>query len=222
MDFAAIWQTWLNVLTHPEEATFEQERIKPNANLSTALIYIIIGAVVSAILGFIGVGLTLPNQMMMVQQMLAQAELPPEVKSQLGGLFTGGFMTGMAGVGGVASIIWAPIGFLIGVGILYLIARLLGGTGDFGNYAYLIATFQAPLTIAEALVGLVPFLGGCVVAILSIYGLVLTYFATKVAHNLTSGRAIAVILIPIGVAILLALCVAAFIAIAAVSISRQG
>jgi hypothetical protein len=222
MDFAAIWQTWLNVLTHPEDATFEQERVKPNATLSTALIYIVIGAVVSAIFGFIGAGLTLPSQMTMVQNMLAQANLPPEAKSQLANLLTSGMMTGMAGVGGIVSIIWAPIGFLIGVGILYLIARLLGGTGDFGNYAYLIATFQAPLTIAEAIVGLVPVLGGCVVGILGIYGLVLTYFATKVAHNLTSGRAIAVILIPIGVVILLALCVAVLFVVAAVSISRQG
>lgn len=221
MDFAAIWQTWLNVLTHPGEAAFEQERVKPNATLGTALIYVIIGAVVAAIFSFIGAGLTLPSQMMMVQRMLAQADLPPEVKSQLGGWLTGGVMTGMAGVGGVFSIISAPIGFLIGVGILYLIARLLGGTGDFGNYAYLIAIFQAPLTIVEALVSLVPVLGGCVAAILGIYSLVLTYYATKVAHNLTSGKALAVILIPIGVIVLLVLCVVALIVIVAVSTSKQ-
>jgi hypothetical protein len=80
---------------------------------------------------------------------------------------------------------------------------MLGGTGEFGNYAYLNAVFQAPLSIVQAVVSLVPFLGGCVSLILTIYGLVLAYYATKVGHNLTSGKAIAVVIIPIIIVLVL-------------------
>lgn len=206
MDIANVWQTWLRVLTHPEEATFEEERIKPNANLGTALIYIVIAAVVAAILGFVGSSLMMPGQMSMVRQMLEQADLPPEVKTQLGDWLTTGAMTGLAGVAGIFSVIWAPIGFLIGAGILYLFARMLGGTGEFGNFAYLIAVAQAPLSILQALLSLIPMMGPCLVFILSIYGLVLAYYAVKVAHSLTAGRAITVLVLPLVIVLALLFC----------------
>lgn len=221
MDIASTWQTWLRVITHPEEATFEEERIKPNATLGTALIYVVIAAVVTAILSFVGSSLMMPSQMGMVRQMLDQADLPPELKSQLGEWLAAGAMTGLAGVASIFSIVWAPIGFLIGTGILYLFARMLGGNGEFGNYAYLIAVGQAPLTILQGVLSLIPFMGPCLVLVTTIYGLVLTYYATKVAHNLTSGRAITVLVLPLVIIIALALCcVLAFVIPTAINTNR--
>jgi hypothetical protein len=221
MNIADIWQTWLKVVTHPEEATFEEERIKPNATLGTALIYIVIAAVIAAIFSFIGSSLMMPTQMDMVRQMLEQAELPPELKAQFGEWLTAGAMTGLAGAASVFSIIWAPIGFLIGVGLLYLFARMLGGNGEFGNYAYLLAVAQAPLTILQAILGLIPFMGPCLVLVTTIYGLVLAYYATKVAHNLSSGRAITVLVLPVVIIIALALCcVLAFVIPTAMNAGR--
>jgi hypothetical protein len=206
MDFALMFNTWKAALLQPGEPVFAGERDKPHATLTTALIWIVIGAAVAAVFSFLQ-GLLAVNTMGSMDAFFQQADLPPEVAAQLSGIFSGGMMAGLVGAGSLMSIILTPIFFLIGVGILYLIARLLGGTGAYGNYAYLIATFQAPITILNAILALIPFLGGCIGFLLTIYGLVLTYYATKVAHGLTSGKAIAVVLIPLLVVLLLVGCV---------------
>jgi hypothetical protein len=208
MDIAATFRTWLNVLTHPSEETFAQERQKPEANLTTALIWIVIAAVVSAVFGFITAQFMFAAQGPMLSQMFDQMDLPPEARDQITQLLSSGPMAGMMGGASVFSIILAPIFFLIWAGILHLVAQALGGSGDYGRYAYLLAVFQAPLTIILAIIGLVPFLGGCLGFIGWIYGLVLTYYATKVEYNLPSGRAIAVVIIPMLVVLAFFACIA--------------
>ena len=129
--------------------------------------------------------------------MINQMDLPPEAKTQMTQMLSSGLMTVLVGGASLFSIVLVPIFFLISVGIYYLVARALGGSGDYGRYAYLVATYQAPISIILAVVSIIPLLGSCVSVIGWIYGLVLTYYATKVEHNLTSGKAIAVIVIPV-------------------------
>lgn len=100
--------------------------------------------------------------------------------------------------------------------IYHYIAALLGGQGQVGRYAYLVAAFAAPITILKALFGFLPLAGASGAAflpgasiliitiwrqafslfvsvgipvILSVYWLALTYVATKVEHGLTGRRA---------------------------------
>lgn len=202
MDFAAMFQTWMNVITKPGEATFEAERHQPQANLTTALIWIVIAAVVLAIGNAISalIGSLLGGGASMTQMFLDQADLPPEVAAQLSASAAGG-------VGSIAgafcgALIAAPILFLIGSGIYFLLAKLFGGTGNFEEQTYLLAASAAPITIVSSLVGIIPLLGGCVGFLLFIYQLVLNYFALKVTHGLTSGKALAVVLIPVGIFLL--------------------
>jgi hypothetical protein len=205
MDISAIFQTWRNVLTKPGELVFEEERTKPEATLTTALIWIVGAAIVAAVLGLLR-GLIFVNSGFM-DQMISQMKLPPEAAQQVNTLLSRGAMGGMMGGASLASIIFTPLGFLIGAGILHLIATLLGGRGNFGNYTYLLASFQAPIALINAVLSFVPVVGVCLTGILSIYSIVLTYFATKVEYNLTSGKAIAVVLIPVLFVILLLACV---------------
>lgn len=205
MDVNATLQTWINVLTHPNEQTFIEEQNRPQANFTTAIIWMVITGAVSGIVGWIAINLffgTGGGFLAVIDQM----SLPPEVAAQMRQMFASGMMGAMAGGAGLSAIISTPIFFLIGAGIFYLIGRLLGGNGDLGRYAYLLASFQAPIGIINALLGLVPVLGGCLNLLLVIYSLVLTYFATKVALNLSSGKAIAVLVIPIAVLLLLMIC----------------
>lgn len=198
MDFGAMFQTWVNVLTKPGEATFEQERSSPQATLATAMIWIAVAAVILAIFSSISV---LIGGFLNMGQLLLTEDLPPEFA---------GLMVG-AGGGGIImvfclTLIFAPIGFLIGSGIYFAIAKALGGTGSFEEQSYLLATFTAPIMIVNGVIGLVPFLGGCFSFFLSIYQLVLSYFAIKTAHNLDTGRAIAVVLIPVAIALFCVIC----------------
>lgn len=205
MDLAQMWQTWLRVLTNPNETTFAAERQKPTATLTTALIWMLIAGVVAGVLGFIQSMMMAGAVQGAIPQLLEQADLPPEARAQLLPLLNSGMLGGL-GASSLGSIISVPLGFLIGVGILWLVAKVLGGVGEYGRYAYLNATFMAPLAILSSLLGLIPFAGGCIALFVYIYQLVLTYYATKVEHQLSSGRAIIVVLFPVILILLLVAC----------------
>ncbi|MBW7881843.1 MAG: YIP1 family protein [Caldilineaceae bacterium] len=219
MDLSSTWETWLKVTTAPNDATFEAERQKPQATLTTALIWMLIAGVVAGVIGFLSSLVFASAMRGIVPEMLAQSELPPEARAQIQMLLNTGIF-GAAGAANLASIITVPLFFLIGVGIYHLIAKLLGGTGEFGRYAYLNAAYAAPLGILVTLLSLVPIVN-CLTIVVSIYQLVLAYFATKVEHQLTSGKAILVILIPILVVVLLLLCFMAAIFSLIVQVSNN-
>ncbi len=199
MNFAEMWQTWLKATTSPNDATFEELRQKPEANVTTAIIWMAIYGAVSAVVGIIG-GLMFANTMNSVlPDILAQMELPAAEAAQaeqMLRIFTGGGLGLATGFASLVNIVVVPLMFLIGVGIYFILAKVLGGNGDFGRYAYLNAAFSAPLGILTTLLGLVPF-AGCISPLISIYSLVLLYFATKTEHQMSSGRAIWVVLIPV-------------------------
>ncbi len=119
------------------------------------------------------------------------------------------------GVGGnVFNIISVPLGFLIGAGILWIIARLFGGTGQYLTYAFLLSLFYVPLTAASSVLGLIPFLGGLIAFVIGIYSIYLAILATASAHRLDMGRATWVVLIPLVVAIVLSVILAALAGLA--------
>lgn len=215
MDVNATLQTWINVLTHPGEATFAEEQSKSQANFTTAIIWMVITGVVSGIVGWLSFAILGGAGGMMA--MIDQMNLPPEMAEQIRQMFASGLMGGA----GFSAIITTPLFFFIGAAIFYLIGRMLGGSGDLGRYSYLLASFQAPIGILSALLNLVPVLGACISTILAIYSLVLTYFATKVGLNLSSGKAIAVILIPVILLILLVFCFAFALAGLFMSVQNQ-
>ncbi len=188
---------WRRVLTQPGEEVFEQEKLDANGTLTLGVIWMVIAGVIAAIFGVIQAVLGIGA----MTTALSQAGLPPEMEQMLSPM-----MGSMLGGATFVSIITVPVFFLIGALIYHLLATVLGGSGDFGKFAYLFATFQAPLTMGAALLGVIPVLGGCLALLLSVYSYVLSYFAIKVNYGLTQGRALAVILIPLGVLLLLGVC----------------
>ena len=78
MNFSDMWQTWLKATTSPNDATFEELRLKPEANVTTAIIWMAIYGAVSAVIGVISglifagtINSTLPA-------LLEQANLSPQ------------------------------------------------------------------------------------------------------------------------------------------------
>jgi hypothetical protein len=210
MDIAGAIETWRRVLTQPGEPTFEQEKLNPNGTLQTALIWMVIAGVVAAIFGYFA-GLIGASS---TAAMISQMGLPPEVQAQMGPMIS--MATAAIGGAGLGAIIAVPVGFLIGTFIMHLIARMLGGQGDYGKFAYLVSTYQAPLTMASSILSIIPVLGGCIGALLGIYGYVESYFAIKTNYGLSSGKAVIAILIPLILLFLLIACVA-FVVIGMIS-----
>lgn len=202
MNFGSMFQTWMKVLTSPGAEVFLAEREKPAATLTTGLVWIILAALVTALLGLLQtqpVASSLGGLAEMVGLM------PPDLRGYMEMILNNDSLISNASL---SSIIITPLFFIIGVGILHLVASVLGGRGQFGRYAYLNATYAAPLAMISSLLGFVPVVGGCLGGILTIYGWVLTYFATKVEYGLSDGRAIVVVLAPILAVFVLVLCVA--------------
>lgn len=208
MDFGAMFQTWVNVLTHPNEQTFADEQNKPQATLITAIIWIVIAAVIVSIFSIFRVLVsTAMISPTLLQELALQFDMPPEFAEQFALQAQAGLVSSI-----ISAFCWTliavPLGFLIGSGIYWIVAKILGGSGSFESQTYLIATYSAPLMIVSGIIGVIPILGACVGFILGIYNLVLTYFALKVSHNFTTGKAITTLLVPILIGILIACCVA--------------
>lgn len=175
------------VLTRPSVATFEEHE---RNNLSWGLIYAAIGSVISAVLGTIGVALAPPTP-------------PPDAATleQLEGTPFEGIASGAAAR---PSIVGAIIGaltvgllfYLIYLGIIFLIGRSFGGTGQFGELAYDVSLFYTPLALVNGVIGLVvsavPVLG-CLTWIISlgafVYNLYLTYLGIQAGMNVPKDKA---------------------------------
>ena len=116
MNFAEMWQTWLKATTSPNDATFEELRQKPEANVTTAIIWMAIYGAVSAVVGIIG-GLMFANTMNSVlPDILAQMELPAAEAAQaeqMLRIFTGGGLGLATGFASLVNIVVVPLMFLI-------------------------------------------------------------------------------------------------------------
>jgi Yip1 domain len=112
----------------------------------------------------------------------------------------------------ISGILGALIGFFIYTGLVYLLGRAFGGTGNFGELAYDISLFSAPITAVGSLLGIVPILGGIVALLLFLYQIYLTYLGIQSGMNLPKEKALIVmgIIFLIGVAIVA--CIAVFFA----------
>jgi hypothetical protein len=100
------------------------------------------------------------------------------------------------------SVLLTPISFYIQVGVQYLGARIFGGTGLFKSQAYIQGLVQVPFTILGGLISLsflIPILGfvfGLIGFGISIFALIVNVRAIKAVHDLSTGRAVAAMIIP--------------------------
>jgi len=181
--FGEIPGLWFKVIQMTEEF-FAQEA--PRASGSNVLISVVILAVVSAILSAISSAIS-----SLIGSSFQMDFLPPEYRSIVATGVGGSVMTALC-----SGLIVTVVGFYLGNGLIYLGSRIFGGSGDFGTQVYLQSLVAVPVGIASGLVGLVPCVGSLIGLVLAIYGLVLSVRVIKVVHNLTTGKALAAILVP--------------------------
>ena len=187
----AIWQKWINVTTRPGVASFAQEL--PTANWRDIWLSLIGLAMLSAITGAIAAlytsqTLTLPR----ADGTTTTVHIPAGAS-----WFT---------------IITVPLAFFVGVAILFVIAKIFGGTGTFLEQSYAMALYYVPIQGVIALLGLLPILGGLAAFVLGIYEIVLSVFAIAASQRLTIGRSVAVVLLPAVILFLLVCGLIVFVA----------
>ncbi len=181
------------VLTKPSVATFEEHE---KNNLTWALIYSVAAGVINAIVAAIAAALGLGQANL--------SGLDPEVAAAAGQPNIIGTIFG--------AIIFTILILLISWGITYLLGRAFGGTGQFGELAYGLSLFGAPLLVIGSTFNLIPLVGWVVGLALGIYNLYLTYLAIQSGMNLPSNKALYVIIIQFVIGLAIVLCFVVFFA----------
>ncbi|MEN3045710.1 MAG: YIP1 family protein [Candidatus Hydrothermales bacterium] len=100
--------------------------------------------------------------------------------------------------------ILAVILSFIGVGILWVVARILGGKGEYIPYYIPIA-----MTYILHWVSVIPIIGGFLSTLASIWMIIVAVKVTQTVHQLDLARAIIVVLIPIAIAFFLSILIGA-------------
>ncbi len=101
------------------------------------------------------------------------------------------------GLGLIAVVIGVPICWVIGTGILHIIAKLFGGKSSYSGYLKAMGYAEAPMAL-----GVIPILGNFIGGL---WALVCVICATKESQELSWGKAIAVVFIPIVILVIVAL-----------------
>lgn len=177
-----IWQKWINVTTRPGVASFTQEL--PTANWRDIWLSLIGLGILSAITGAIAALYT--SQIVTIPQANGPATT---VHVPAGASWF--------------TVVTVPLAFFVGVAILFVIAKIFGGTGTFLDQSYAMALYYVPIQGVIAILGLVPFLGGLAAFAFGIYEIVLAVFAIAASQRLTVGRSVAVVLLPAIILLLL-------------------
>ena len=106
----------------------------------------------------------------------------------------------------------AFIGFFLMTGLIYLVAKALGGAGSFLEQTYLLALIYVPLQLIASVAGLIPGLGGLIAVAATVYMVVLLVMAIASLHQLTISTAIVVVILPVIVTVLLVVLLAVMVA----------
>lgn len=194
-------QAWLSLFSMSED--FLAEEAKRANNEDTFLSMLVF--TIAAVLIFMINGFFQFQQFITVlnEQMALMGEEMPVMDFNFGIIFFGML---------IGTLIMTPLSFLVGSGLQYLGAKLFGGSGDFGSHIYLLALIQVPITVLGgvltflSLIPVIVYIASLAGFALSIYTLIVTVRVIKVVHNLPTGRAVAGMIIPPIVVVVLGGC----------------
>ena len=187
-----IWLRAINPGLTPSKAVATYEEIlqdEPNPTLGKGLLWILISAVIAAII----------NGLLSLVVGVIQG-VP--IEFVLAGL--------------VSMLLFIPVVqviiFLINSIILFALSRIEGGEGTLGRQAYVVASAQAPLGVVIAIIGVIPGVVGSVIVLLAIiYGLWLLIMALRAAHGYSTWKALVTVLFPIIILTVCTVCLLALI-----------
>lgn len=188
VDRIKLWLSFLN----PSDTDRILKQYKGKGTLKEALINIVLSSLVPAgamLIIFVLIGLFLGA----VFGGLASL-------GDAGGLMAGaGFGVGTIIIGiiyAVIVVIMTPIVWFIVHGIYWVLAKLLGGTGSYIEQFY-FGSFVVGATNILMPLYFIPCVGMLASMVVSLYTYFLIYKIVKSVHGLSTGRAAAVVLIPI-------------------------
>lgn len=218
----------LAVLTRPSTPTFEEHK---RDSLAWASIYVVVAAVLAAVLSALGSVARSSYIEAQIQQVTEQFN-----RMDSTGRYYGEFRDTVVNILELASNpIWNAfisftttlLGFFIALFIIFLIGIALSGDKRLSRLAYSLALFNAPLSVISAAItlaaiGPLSLLTNLIGMGIWIYSLVLTYFGVRASMSLAHGKALFIALLPPILIILLIVGSCALIVFAAMGLANSG
>jgi hypothetical protein len=102
-------------------------------------------------------------------------------------------------------LVGTPLTFLVAGAVLYWLARLFKGDGSYLQQVYTLTLFGVPLVLLSFLLQVLPATSSWLPYLPHLYSLVLLVLSLMAVHHLSRGKALAVMLIPLGIVLVLIL-----------------
>jgi hypothetical protein len=186
------YQVWIRALTKPDERTFSDLAMSPNAKAGAAYLWYFLGSTVNFLLASL-----VPNPMLnqLIQEYSSGSgqQIDPSA-------FAGSAIAAICGAPIVGAI--STLFFAIGVAITQWIAKMFGGRGTTDQLAYALSAILSPFLLISGLLSLlsaIPYAGFCfgIVSLLGgLYILVLEVMAVKGVNQFGWGAALGSLFIP--------------------------
>ena len=193
----SLFETWIAVVTKPNEGTFAQITAQPGATAGKAFLWVFLASLLTSFASLVIQAVGVGSQMDMFREFL-----PPELASEFPTGVSSAFGFGTAICGAPIGALFTMLGFAIGVALIQWVAKLFGGTGSFDKLAYAFSAIIVPVSVVSAVltfISIIPnagFLAGLVSFGLSIYVIFLQVMAVKAVNGLETGKAVGAVLIP--------------------------
>lgn len=213
----SFFNVMIKAYTSPSSATFRSLAHNPGASAGQGFLWVGIAAAISAVISAVLLQVFPRNPMLDMLGRYGYLEGFDFGERAVGGVVP--FLLSVVCGAPVAAVV-AIIFFAITVGLLHLVAGLLGGRGEFGNLVYMLAAVNVPFSILSSLLSPIPYLG-CVTFLISLYVLVLQVLAIEGVYLFGVAKAVLTLLIPLIVLCLVVACLAAGIAALLVPVLRD-
>jgi hypothetical protein len=205
----SFFNVMIKAYTGPSQSNFQSLARNSGASAGTAYLWVAIAAAVGSL----------------ITAVLSQIFKFNPFMRYLDDYGLGDFRFGDQIAGGFFNVIWTvicgvPIAAVVGIiafaiftGVMHLISGLLGGQGDYGKLAYMMAAVQVPFTLVSSILSPIPYLG-CLAFLIGLYVLVLQVLALDGVYLYGIPKAILALLVPIIVICIVVAClVAGFVAL---------
>lgn len=130
----------------------------------------------------------------------------PNTSASVSGLSSLAIVQALSVSTSLGLLLLIPLVFFGAMGLLYGLARALGGHGVFVQQVYTTLLFLVPCGVTISLLGLIPWVGSFLALFLGLilcaYGVVLQCFATLAVHQMSGGKATVAVILTVLIAFL--------------------
>ncbi len=177
---------YMKALIKPTVSTYS-EGLR-NASWASVWVQLLFWAIFDGVLGFLVTLITPAN----ATTVTSSAQFGPVLQTAISLSTTLGL------------IMLVPLFFFVFMGIMYAIARALGGTGTLLEQCHVSLLYLVPVGLGSKLLSFIPVVGKVLTYVLSLYGIGLQVVAVMAAHRLSTGKATAVVTLSLLVLLVLA------------------